>query len=279
MKGRIRVTNMLNHNHNFVEIKKQTLGMCAPEHYESIYFAAIDAPVGNMIEVGTGLGAGTISLALGIKDTKKEGHIFTFDNLKVGSRLQYGTPDDNAKIIEENFKVNGVTQLITPAFEDVESSNFDIVTSAPYAHMLLDADGNIDRDFEIFYNYLKPGAIIIIDDYGDKVKVNKLSKRNYRFVLKHKLTYHLVQYFIDQGLLINQKTVGGMFFGKKPEHIEMAIDFSTLRPVTAYRKLVFTEYTFPSKMESLKRKILTYIEKHPKLHHWLRKVKTRIRNL
>ena len=220
MKGRIRVTNMLNHNHNFVEIKKQTLGMCAPEHYESIYFAAIDAPVGNMIEVGTGLGAGTISLALGIKDTKKEGHIFTFDNLKVGSRLQYGTPDDNAKIIEENFKVNGVTQLITPAFEDVESSNFDIVTSA-----------------------------------------------------------HLVQYFIDQGLLINQKTVGGMFFGKKPEHIEMAIDFSTLRPVTAYRKLVFTEYTFPSKMESLKRKILTYIEKHPKLHHWLRKVKTRIRNL
>lgn len=252
---------------DFEEIRLQANGMLAPEVYANIYESALLIGDGDIVEVGTAHGAATICLALAMKQLKTDNKVLTFEKVVGGSREQYGDIDTNVSIIERNFEHFGVSNLITLIIDDVETAGEQInrQTSAKNLSLLmLDADGAIDRDLNIFYNRLSPGAPIIIDDCNDYLKVKILNTRYIKVDLKHKITHYLVDYFVNEGILEKVKVVNNTFFGRKPAQITGPVDFLQMGITNQYRKLVFTEGPLPNQYEiierkqSLPRKILRY---------------------
>ena len=91
--------------------------------------------------------------------------------------------------------------------------------------LLIDADGAIDRDFELFYNKLFPGSSIIIDDYFDNVRIKK--DKNFISVdQKFRLTYMLIDLMEQLNLLKKVKVIDNTYFGIKPKNQINNVDFS-----------------------------------------------------
>ncbi len=229
----------------FKEIQKVANGMLALKVYQKIYEQAKNADEGIIIEVGTAHGAATIALALGVLDSGKKSKIYTFEKIIGGSRERYGTIEQNIKIIQHNFKTFGVDKIINLIIDDVQNA-YSKITQEPISLLMLDADGSIDRDLSYFYNNLKNNSPIIIDDCNDYVKLKYGDSNVINVDLKHKLTYHLVDFFIQEGILQQQKMIGNTFFGKKPSDVKNKINFADLDIIQVYRELVFTQGQLPS---------------------------------
>ena len=225
------------------------MGMLTAKVYLEIYNRAKQLPEGNIVEVGTCHGSVTIALALGIKESFIEGRVYSFDKLTGGNRKQFGDEKDNLKIVLDNFKKYHVKDYITMIVgyvEDEYEKNADEIGRNLTA-LILDADGRIDRDFRYFYNALKPGALIVIDDYEDKVKI-KYDKSNavLDVDMKHKLTYELVNLFKKAGLLEVEYSMGKTVFAKKPDNITHFVNFNDYDVTGAYAKMkhTWTKYSF-----------------------------------
>ena len=154
-----------------LSVKKKANGMLSIDVYQEMYFAAQKVIENStLLEIGTAHGAATISLALG---TNSKNKIVSIDKISGGSRDRYGSLDENKKIIESNFRYFGVEKKID--FYVGTSSEIALLLDEKmkFSMLLIDADGAIDRDFELFYNKLLPGSSIIIDDYFDHVRIKK----------------------------------------------------------------------------------------------------------
>lgn len=75
-----------------------------------------------------------------------------------------------------NFKQFGVTEQVVLFPHEISYENshevLNLIKTDQVAAIILDADGNIDRDFYHFYPRLITGGAIIVDDY-DKVDTIK----------------------------------------------------------------------------------------------------------
>lgn len=259
---------------NPIDIKKKANGMLSIDVYREMYHVAQEAPQDTIIlEIGTAHGAGTISLAHGALNKNK---VVSIDKITGGSRDKFGTLEENKSIINNNFKFFGVEKII----------NFYVGTSTEIAPKLteklklsvlvIDADGAIDRDFELFYNKLLPGSTVIIDDYSDYVRIKK-DKKNIRIDQKFKLTYMLVSFFEKANLLEKKKVIDNTYFGIKPKNQKENVDFSRydFRPI--YRYLTFASNKSPSLVSNIKSNIIEQISQftlrmNPNLYHKCRRI-------
>lgn len=64
--------------------------MLPVEVYQRLYEAALAAPDRNLVEVGCAHGAGTVCLAAGLRDSGREGRVYTFEKIVGGTREAYG---------------------------------------------------------------------------------------------------------------------------------------------------------------------------------------------
>ena len=259
---------------NPINIKKKANGMLSIDVYREMYHIAKEAPQDTIIlEIGTAHGAGTISLALGALNKNK---VVSIDKITGGSRDKFGTLEENKSIINNNFKFFGVEKII----------NFYVGTSTEIAPKLteklklsvlvIDADGAIDRDFELFYNKLLPGSTVIIDDYSNYVMIKK-DKKNIDIDKKFKLTHMLVSFFEQANLLEKKKVIDNTYFGIKPKNQKENVDFSQydFRPI--YRYLTFAINKSPSLVTNIKSNIIEQISQFtlrisPNLYHKCRRI-------
>lgn len=204
----------------FAAIKQDANGMLPVETYERLYRTASDLAHSNMVEIGAAHGAATISLARGMQDGGGgDGTLFAFEQGDLGSRVDFGTKEENIAKLRENIAAYGVTDLVNVIPERLtrdEDQPTNVLEAAPFSVLCLDADGNLARDFELFYDLLCPGAAIIIDDYGFERNYRKKTERHPQGGGKHYRTFCYVNHFIDQGLLHRYDLYQGALFAAKP---------------------------------------------------------------
>ena len=228
---------------DFVAVKMKCNGMLSVPTYRKIYQAACSAPEGIFVEVGTAHGASAIALGWAVADTGKSSKVYTFDRLIGGSRARYGGIDENLKIIRGGFAQFGVSDIVEMHVGASETASAVIPDKRGIGLLMLDADGIIDRDFRLFYNQLAPGAPIIIDDCGDRVKLKALPGGIVRSDLKHKLTFELVALFEGAGLIEVYDASNETIFARKTGSGE-AGNFDDIDIISAYRNIVFSEGSF-----------------------------------
>lgn len=250
-------TDLKQDSPNFYRIKRLTNGMLSADVYNAIYERAIQASEGNMLDIGTGRGAGTISIALAIKASKKHSRVYAIDQFYqhtaahphkyTMSTHPHDCIDLNLGSFMDNMKKYQVDDLVIAIAGKTTDAGDQIPNTRDYTLMSLDVDGYIDRDFRIFYNRLAPGARIIIDDCRDVIdrhgRANITTYRQLTTAEKHKfleekpdffmgrilgkqyLIYRLVEHFIANGLLETDTIVESTFFGIKPNSINGNVEF------------------------------------------------------
>ena len=201
-------------------------GLLPPDVYMNIYECALKAKSGNMLEIGSAHGAASICIARGITDSGKNNHLIAVEKGEGNnsSMEKFGSKDFNIGKLEANIKYFNCEQNILVIPNRVSEVADEIKNHAPFSLIFIDADGAIDRDFMLFYNSLKPGADIIIDDYEDFKDTNSLSKTNP--LGKSYVTYKFVNYFLEAGLIEKKKIVGNTIFCHKPEKINYSVEFN-----------------------------------------------------
>ena len=225
--------------HNFVEIKRVCNGMMPGAVYERIYYEALRAPAGSFVEVGTGHGAGTVCLALALKDRGIGGTVFTLDRMEGGSRARYGDAATNSAIAARNFERFGVNDVVRLIIGEAADICDHITANEPIGVLFLDADGRIDREIGALYDYLAANALVVIDDCEDFVKLEWTARRTLRIDLKHKLTFELVRQFREQRLFVNHSWTHQTVFCNRTPGASVPPGFSS-HVIAAYRQLVFT---------------------------------------
>jgi len=232
-------------NIDFKSIKQNANGMLPVATYEKIYSYAKNSQ-GDIVEVGTAHGAATICMASAIEPGS--GKVYTFEKIFGGSREKYGSVDDNIKIIKFNYEKFGVSDRIEQFIGDVVIEADKIKDLSSFSMLMLDADGRIDRDFVLFYDRLKPGGYIIIDDCDDRIKV-KLKSGIMLVDQKHKLTHLFIKKLEALGFLEEVEIAGNTYFGRKPDSSGQSIqELSILETSAIYANLVFCHINYMDMM-------------------------------
>lgn len=230
-------------------VKNACNGMLEPEVYDEIYRSAMKAPIPVIVEVGTAHAAGTVSLASGLRDRFRKGKVITFEKIVGGSREQYGSVDENLKIITENISRFELEDFIEVVIGDVSDHSDVVATYDKLGLLFLDADGAIDRDFGLFYDRLIEGAPIIIDDILPRTRVKRGGRKGVstriKIDQKHRLGHQLLSLFRDFDLVDRGQIFGSnTWFGHRSVDAQFS-DVPTEKILNAYRALTFTEATLP----------------------------------
>ncbi|WP_459191532.1 class I SAM-dependent methyltransferase [Halosimplex sp. J119] len=203
----------------FSKLKHECNGMLSEEVYEELYKSAKATQDGNIIEVGAAHGAGSIALALGLADSNSNGEVITVEKGEGGSRSKYGAKEDNIGILEQNIREWGVAdrvQVVTQHLDRDSELPPAISGELPVSVLCLDADGNLDRDFELFYDHLLPGATVIIDDYSPEKNYRPKSERYPLGGGKNYRTFCHANLLVDEGYLSRYRLIDDTLFAVKP---------------------------------------------------------------
>ncbi len=237
-------------------VKKKANGMLSIDVYNEMHLAAQKTKEGTTIlEIGTAHGAGTISLALGMHPKNK---IVSIDKITGGSRDKFGTLEENKAIIKNNFKYFNVDKVIDFYIGTSSKVALRLPKDMTFSMLVIDADGAIDRDFELFYNQLLPGSSIIIDDYFDNIRI-KHNKKKIFIDQKFRLTHMLISFMEQKKLLEKYKVIDSTYFGIKPLIQNKDIDFSKYDFRQIYRSLTFGSTNSLSFINRVKSKVIEYI--------------------
>lgn len=125
---------------------------------------------GDVLEIGAYLGGSTIAAALGVRES---GMPKTIVSIELGGRcvVHPRIPSKNIlKDLRKNLAKRDVADLITL----IEGRSEDAtVVSAVRRHLrpggtsllIIDADGKVKRDIDLYYDLLAEGCWVVIDDY------------------------------------------------------------------------------------------------------------------
>jgi len=229
---------------DFLYIKERANGMLPAQVYQRIYQCARSVRSGLILEIGTAHGAATICMALGAKDAGTK--VLTVDKLTGGSRKRFGDIDSNITIIKRNFTDFNVEGLVEFHVGDSDRIHNRLDLSEGIGMLMLDADGAIDRDLHLFYDSLVDDAMVVIDDYADYGRVFWKPVESCRIDLKHRLTYRLVEYFKNVGVLHESEVVEDTFFGRISKRAHGREVFSDQNITEIYRSLIHTDARFES---------------------------------
>lgn len=201
-------------------IKRAADGMLRPFVYEAIYEAVKAASDGDWLEIGGARGGSTVAIATAMRDSGKVAKLVTVEKFEGGSwEKTYNSPayGDNYSWWTRNVRKFGVLDRVMLYPHGVDDSTADEVRALinpPLAGMMLDADGWVGRDFKHFWPLIRPGGIIIIDDYPTSADNPHEKKAR---------TYHLVNQLIRWGLYEITARHADTVIGIKPVGADFAV--------------------------------------------------------
>jgi predicted O-methyltransferase YrrM len=210
----------------FYELKARAHGMLNPLIYRRMYLLARKLPDLDIVEIGGAAGAGSVALALGMKESGKRSGLIVVEKLQGGSRASHGDYQRNLEIINGNFRSFGVEDVVRLYPHEITMENgsevWHMIRTPEIAAFMHDADGRLDRDFFLFWPVLRPGGLIIVDDYANSPHFKPISERNPQGGIKSVMTFRLLNQMIEWGLFQPTRRMGNTIFGIKP----VAADFS-----------------------------------------------------
>lgn len=207
-------------NYRFYDLKKKTNGMLGPAVYSKMYELCYKLDDLNIVEIGGATGAGSVALAWAMKDSNKKSKLIVVEKCQGGTRSDVGGYSENLDLINAHFSKFDVQDQITLFPHKLTFDNSDrvyfLIQTEEIGAFIHDADGRIDRDFYLFWSMLKPGGLIIIDDYADKPNYKPISDRYPQGGIKSVMTYRLLNRIIEWGLFEPSIKMGDTIFGYKP---------------------------------------------------------------
>lgn len=192
--------------------------MLSAKVYHLLYRYAGDIGDGNILEIGSAHGAGTVSLALGAKDGNSSATVVAVEKGEGGSRSEYGSKEKNIKILQENFQEFGISDRVNLVDQHLTREDGlpeNVQSHVPFSLVCVDADGNLDRDFELLYNKILPGSVIVIDDYSPRRAYREKSTRYPLEGGKHYRTFCYANWLIENGFIHRYKIIGPTLFAVK----------------------------------------------------------------
>lgn len=202
----------------FRKLSQQANGMLSAKVYQRIHQYGKKAAHNNILEIGAAHGAATIALAKGIQDSEYQSSVITFEKGEGGSRADYGSKEDNLRILRNNLDEYNVSDTITLIPERLDSDGglpSEVVEGAPYSLLCIDADGELHRDFDLLYDLLEPGAVVIIDDYSLRRDYVEKSESYPLGGGKDYRTFCYVNHFLETDVLKELEVIDTTFFGTK----------------------------------------------------------------
>lgn len=207
--------------------------MMRPDVYEAVHDAAMTAPDGLFVEIGTAHGASTVCIGMAAQERGLK--VKTFDSFRAGGRRNYGDASENEAIATANIARYGLADTVT--IQKCDAADVATFIDEPVSLLMLDCDGRIDRDIAALFDMLVPGATIIIDDCAPRSRVRDNPDGTCRIDQKHLLTWLLTESMGPAGVLIRTGTTYQTWFGRKGEAEFSA--WSLDARLAAYRGLVF----------------------------------------
>lgn len=198
----------------FRRIRRECNGMLRPEVYRTIHATALEMPEGDAVEIGTSRGAATVAIALALKASRRAGRVYTIE--RAGSGSKPGSNDEKLAAIQQNFRKFDVSERIALIVADASRAASDLPDAVSIGLLMLDCDGRIDRDFANLYDRVVPGGRIVIDDYEDRTHVRMRGGGRVGVDLKHRLTFNLVNHFMESGYIESFSVVRQTLFCRKP---------------------------------------------------------------
>ena len=179
----------------FQAIRRETHGYLAAEVYLTLYRTALTAPDGMMIDIGPAQGGSTICIGLGLRDSGREGPVYTIERFRNSGALRsWDNQDLNVQVLRDNLARHDLSEQIVVLVGGVEEVYDQVPTERPVGLLFIDADGALDRDFRLFFNRLADGAAIIVDDYHDVI--NRHARETY---LKWTSRQEMARYVANKG--------------------------------------------------------------------------------
>jgi predicted O-methyltransferase YrrM len=204
----------------FSRLKARTKGMLDSLTYKRIYKEARHLPDYPFVEVGAAAGSATIALAWAYKHTGKQSKIIAIEKFEGGSRIEHGDFDDNLSIFTSNLSRFGVSESVLLYSDHCRLADRQkielLIDSEHISGFMHDADGRIDRDFELFWDKTIPGGLIIVDDYENKPNYKQYSARDPDGGAKLITTFKLLNILIKHGFFQPKLQMRGTIFGVKP---------------------------------------------------------------
>jgi predicted O-methyltransferase YrrM len=124
---------------------------------------------GAVLEVGPYLGGSAVAAALGVRDSQNRRSIVT---IEAGGHLDHPSlPSKNIlKDLKKNLVQAGVADLITllegwSLDEKIVAAAHQRLQPATVMLLVLDADGAVQRDLDLYGDLLAPGCSLVFDDY------------------------------------------------------------------------------------------------------------------
>jgi len=221
----------------FKRVKFESGGMLSPNVYAEIARYAADATT-SIVEIGTATGAATLALALG---SPPEARIHTVDPMNHPDWLtRFRSPENMRAHVVGLFNSFNCESKIHHYYEYPFGPTLPDTQDFMFDGALIDADGALDRDFNLLYDALKPGAFIIIDDFKPEyVRFFKLGGGRARVDQKHRLSSLFIECFEEAGLIHRENVVEDTWFGRKADSGRTFADVDQQEVLKIYRKLTF----------------------------------------
>ncbi len=226
----------------FYDLKARTNGMLNAMVYRRMYLEARALPDLDVVEIGGAAGAGSVSLALGLKESGKRAGLIVVEKLEGGSRATYGSYEHNLEKIQQSFREFGVQDTVRLFPHEITLENgkdvLAMIRTPELSAFIHDADGRVDRDFALFWPRLRSGGLIIVDDYANTPHFKPVSERNPLGGMKSVLTFRLLNQMIEWGLFHPTRTMGNTIFGTKPARADFSrFDQTVCTRITAALEL------------------------------------------
>lgn len=196
--------------------------------YSGLYDRVKTAPDLDILEIGPYRGASTIAMAWAMQDSGKKSRIVTVEKADGGQWHDPGHGhSENIAVLTSNLARQGVADRVTVFPDRVTDENrseiVGLLGTDQLAALVHDADGHIDRDFRLFWRLVRPGGLIVIDDYRETPeKFQRPDERRPQGGIKGPLTFRLLNQFIEWGLFEPDEVIGETIFGSKPVGADFA---------------------------------------------------------
>ena len=208
----------------FYKMMLETGGMINPRVYKQLYKEILDLPDLDIVEVGGASGSASIFIAKAMKESFKKNHLIVIEKCYGGTRTKFGDYQTNKAMILNNFRKFEVIDKIIPFLEELTYDNGILIKkyirTNKISALIHDADGQIDRDFYLFWEMLIPGGLIVIDDYVNLPRFKEISEMYPAGGTKFLKTFHLLNQFKEWGLFEEKYRIGKTIFGAKPENAD-----------------------------------------------------------
>ena len=187
--------------------------------YVELYRLAKRVPAGAVLEIGAGRGAGTLSLAMGLRDSRKSSKVIAVEKFDGGSNVDFGGKQDNIERIRRLFRRYGVEDRVSLFAEYLKTENFGqlraLIPGDEIAMVVIDADGRLDVHLPLLWQSLARDCPIVLDDYEESRDFRPLSDKYPLGKTKQLTCFRLVNRIVDLGYLKVDRILGHTVFAHR----------------------------------------------------------------